>query len=296
MLASLLPGLRELRTPLAAGYIWLVFVYFVAGTPTEITDDPGPFESLLTVIPQLGAVATGFAVSFVAYLVGSISQDVFAQILPAVLSTLERYVRLARARMLFFGRRAMFRAQDELEFRLARLHRFVAEASQSLPGAQIEERLRPPPEVQDEVRADLETVSRTLRELAAEGKSEAEKPEALRPMVEAEEKLRVAIVPPLVAVMGALIVIDSTIWLLGFAFTLALLVQALARRLEANRLAAQYYRARDVAEVEEDLRSFARALEDEAVDLPALKRLDAALRRVTQSRLDRPDFSSLPSP
>lgn len=27
MLASLLPGLRDLRTPLAAGYIWLVAVW-----------------------------------------------------------------------------------------------------------------------------------------------------------------------------------------------------------------------------------------------------------------------------
>src|SRR4051812_13097053 len=87
MIADLLPGVREFRAPLAAGYVWLAFVYFVIGAPTEVDDAPDPLQELLTALPT---VATGIALSFVAYLIGSISQDLFGQVLPRLVARLSR--------------------------------------------------------------------------------------------------------------------------------------------------------------------------------------------------------------
>jgi hypothetical protein len=71
VLSSLLPGLRDLRAPLAAGYIWIFDLWLLFGDdfPTE-ADATGVFASLYRLgelIPQLGI---GIAISFVAYIVG----------------------------------------------------------------------------------------------------------------------------------------------------------------------------------------------------------------------------------
>jgi hypothetical protein len=88
MIASLLPGLRELRAPLAAGYIWLAFAYLAAGSPAEVADAPDPLRELLTVLPTMGTAATATAVSFVAYLIGSLSQDLSDRVLHLLLERL----------------------------------------------------------------------------------------------------------------------------------------------------------------------------------------------------------------
>src|SRR4051812_18812592 len=83
MLASLLPGLRELRTPLAAGYLWLVFAFFVCGSPADISAAPGPLQDLASAVEALGKTALAVGVSFMAYLIGSVSADLFGRFLPA---------------------------------------------------------------------------------------------------------------------------------------------------------------------------------------------------------------------
>jgi hypothetical protein len=82
MLASLLAGIRQIRAPLAAGYLWLVPVFFAVRAPTSVDATPGPLRQLLRVVPELGQPATAEAVSFVAYLVGSLSLDLFGLVLP----------------------------------------------------------------------------------------------------------------------------------------------------------------------------------------------------------------------
>src|SRR4029079_7753328 len=58
------------------------------GTPDTVEELPGPIESLATEIDRLGPGATVAAASFVAYLVGSLSQDVFGRVLPIGLDLL----------------------------------------------------------------------------------------------------------------------------------------------------------------------------------------------------------------
>jgi hypothetical protein len=78
MLANLLPGIREVRAPLAAGYLWLLTLW-VALEPV-LPDERGAtgvVESLYRLADGLSSVGVGVAVSFAAYLVGSLSISLF---------------------------------------------------------------------------------------------------------------------------------------------------------------------------------------------------------------------------
>jgi uncharacterized membrane protein len=80
VLASLLPGLRELRAPLSAGYLWLLAAWLlveshVAGRKGAT----GVLGSLYELGTAAGAVGVAAAVSFIAYLVGSISEELWEE-------------------------------------------------------------------------------------------------------------------------------------------------------------------------------------------------------------------------
>ncbi|WP_190195364.1 hypothetical protein [Streptomyces minutiscleroticus] len=71
MLANLLPGIREIRAPLASGYIWVIsiwigfFEYIPKGSEAQ-----GIWKSLYQLSAVVGTAATLAAVSFAAYLIG----------------------------------------------------------------------------------------------------------------------------------------------------------------------------------------------------------------------------------
>lgn len=72
-LTNLLPGLRELRAPLAAGYIWMAFVWvLVVDRVPSVADAQDAFAA---VDDLAGAIALGF----VAYLLGAVSEAVSNQ-------------------------------------------------------------------------------------------------------------------------------------------------------------------------------------------------------------------------
>jgi len=74
VLASLLPGLRDLRTPLAVGYLWLLGLWLLLyrRVPTSIADAPeGPIKAIYQLSSLLGQAVILAALSFVAYLLGS---------------------------------------------------------------------------------------------------------------------------------------------------------------------------------------------------------------------------------
>jgi hypothetical protein len=85
MLASLLPGLRDLRAPLAAGYLWLLFGWLLLHNTFEDMDqNSGPLGAVIELAHNASPAGVVIAISFLAYLVGCLSQAVFS---PAV----ERY-------------------------------------------------------------------------------------------------------------------------------------------------------------------------------------------------------------
>ncbi len=73
MLSSLLPGLREVRTPLTCGYVWLVVAWLLVGAeiPTEKPSSQamGLLWDLGTHVGKVGVLT---AVSFAAFLVGAL--------------------------------------------------------------------------------------------------------------------------------------------------------------------------------------------------------------------------------
>jgi hypothetical protein len=73
VIASLLPGLRDVRTPLATGYLWLIVLWLLLyeHLPKSIDAATGPIKSLYQLGALVGTTACLAAISFVAYLVGS---------------------------------------------------------------------------------------------------------------------------------------------------------------------------------------------------------------------------------
>lgn len=101
---NLLPGVRELRTPLASGYLWLIWLWLLLGglgwLPTERPPGDGEIARLWGLGDALGATVVLAAVSFIAYLVGS-----FLEMDPdgRIARLLAPRVIIARAKPRYFG-------------------------------------------------------------------------------------------------------------------------------------------------------------------------------------------------
>ena len=79
MLSSLLPGLREVRAPVAAGFAWLVALWFLVEPVWD--RDPSADRvvgSANRLMDTLSLVGQGAVLSFLAYLVGSFSVFLFS--------------------------------------------------------------------------------------------------------------------------------------------------------------------------------------------------------------------------
>jgi hypothetical protein len=72
-LTNVLPGLREIRAPLVAGYLWLLFIYLAVYLPPrdEIT---GIAERAVELGEAMTPVGIAVVLSFAAYLLGSFTQ------------------------------------------------------------------------------------------------------------------------------------------------------------------------------------------------------------------------------
>jgi hypothetical protein len=74
VLTNLLPGIRDLRGPLAAGYVWLLAAWVVAEPRLRDTDPTGLWATIVHLDSAVSRVGVGVAVSVAAYLVGSLSE------------------------------------------------------------------------------------------------------------------------------------------------------------------------------------------------------------------------------
>jgi hypothetical protein len=74
MLASLLPGLRDVRTPLAVGYLWLLilWLWLADRVPRTKPADDGLVARLFDLQDILGATVALACLSFVAYVLGAL--------------------------------------------------------------------------------------------------------------------------------------------------------------------------------------------------------------------------------
>jgi hypothetical protein len=82
VLSYLLPGLRELRAPLAAGYIWLLSAWLLFHDDIPSRDEStGLLREIYELADGLGSTGKAIVVSFAAYLIGSLSKKFFWQFL-----------------------------------------------------------------------------------------------------------------------------------------------------------------------------------------------------------------------
>jgi len=81
VLASVLPGLRELRAPLAAGFLWLTVLWVILADEVPSSDEAtGALERLYRLEPVISDLGRAAVASVAAYLVGSILIDLQGQL------------------------------------------------------------------------------------------------------------------------------------------------------------------------------------------------------------------------
>src|SRR5690349_15031744 len=79
MLANVMPGLRELRAPLTAGYLWLLWAWLTFGGLLPNATTPGHLARLYDLGPVVSDFGLAVVASVAAYVIGSIVID--AQVL-----------------------------------------------------------------------------------------------------------------------------------------------------------------------------------------------------------------------
>jgi hypothetical protein len=73
ILANALPGFRDLRAPLVAGYLWLVFAWLLVDPNLNKTPRNDLGAALYHLGHKVGHIALAIAIGIAAYLIGSIS-------------------------------------------------------------------------------------------------------------------------------------------------------------------------------------------------------------------------------
>ncbi|MFK3983410.1 hypothetical protein ACI2K4_23880 [Micromonospora sp. NPDC050397] len=104
LLANLLPGFREVRAPLIAGYVWVLALWIAVGDNIlELQPYPPALESLVQLGNWLGKTVLLGAISVCAYIIGIISNTTNRLLEPRLLASGWDYrnvVRLARGETL----------------------------------------------------------------------------------------------------------------------------------------------------------------------------------------------------
>jgi hypothetical protein len=71
-----MPGLRELRAPLAAGYLWLLIAWMTIGAPSRNEVSSAAIRRVYDLEPLVSDLGIAVIVSVVAYTIGAIALDV----------------------------------------------------------------------------------------------------------------------------------------------------------------------------------------------------------------------------
>jgi hypothetical protein len=194
MLAQILPGFREIRGPLASGFLWLLFGYLIFHG--DVAHAHGKVKEIEELGQKLNPAALATVAAFVAYLIGSLSEDLFKRALK----------RMAQAA-----------ATQGPERRPLLDENFSAEA--------------------------IDDMSESFRE------AQVTRLENESDRHNAEGDLRVAILPPLVALIVYLAVDERSLWLVGLIFTAGLALQVWLRTQDYLIASSSLFAMRRVAGV-----------------------------------------------
>jgi hypothetical protein len=92
VLAQVLPGVRDLRAPLTAGYLWLLLIWLVGHDELEGLLDRPPLDQLAALAPATQGIGIAVVLSVVAYLIGSLV-DAFVAMLATTPQRLRQHSR-----------------------------------------------------------------------------------------------------------------------------------------------------------------------------------------------------------
>lgn len=108
MLASILPGFREVRVPLAAGYISLLALYVAIGRePSFYVDQTGVLKLISSLFADLGTGPSLAAITFAAYISGAVVEGV-AKAISNILTSLWAMIKFSRSRFIPTSRLSTF--------------------------------------------------------------------------------------------------------------------------------------------------------------------------------------------
>jgi hypothetical protein len=227
--------LREIRTPLAIGYTWMLATWLAwqawfsdSGRGDEFL---GPLRDLGEVLTVLGAP---IALGFVAYIVGSLSQDAFAPLLlkPTIAPFIGAEVlpRGVEQRWARFLRVTSIPAEERLRLRFG--NQFY-EGFLEIGGRSPDE-ADPVADAQD----DLYRFQREVPDVAVE--LMAKRPDLFQEFDRhrAESDLRLAMIPPLLGLDLVLVLTAGPQWGLGLVVLPMLYLQGLQRLRLSNDVVA----------------------------------------------------------
>lgn len=243
ILASALPGFRDLRAPLTAGYLWLLllWIWLKPALATRPTNEIA--ASIYDLGKATGPIWVSVAVSVAAYLIGSISQSL-SQPLP---SGLKRFLKFGQKVRTDFQYQAIdngrsgilapvinssqVRDMEKLQLAaLAKLTPYLAANNKidELKRAQRDVRLRAQ-EAERGLAFELNMPATLLVGKEHELFSEADR-------LKAESQLRFAISPPLLTLVAYVSFTESAWWLIAGIPVLVLALQGYFRETEFRSL------------------------------------------------------------
>lgn len=221
ILSNALPGFRDLRGPIVAGYMWLLFAWLLVAPDIDNRPDDKIGAAVYDLAHDVSRVGVAFAVSVAAYLIGSISQE-GSRVLRRFGSRLVR------------GRPGFLLVADVH-------HRAVEKVRDATSGLAA----RPSAEkVVDNLISLTETYERGAtehvdQELNLPGTLLlGDRPELFAEVdrLRAEGDLRLAVVPPALALIVLLALQVSVFWLVAVLGVILLFVQGLQRESDSRKM------------------------------------------------------------
>ncbi len=264
MFASLLPGFREIRTPLTVGYAWLAALWLGVGYRVAMPKNShGVLADVYRIGHAIGPVAAGIVASIGAYLIGVVTTSLTLRTTDLLGNALRRtrfgaLTPEQRRRNLVrpvieqaVVERLAQRYQNDAEFRQEVWSRISAPHPDLAPKSQAWFRRGRRPTDQSEL--DWDARREVLRQLVdiggivdsieseldyialrLRGRNDAMYDEYDR--LEAEADFRVAMFPPVTAAFGILTGRAHPVWLLGVAAAITLLYVSAGARTKAGRM------------------------------------------------------------
>ena len=241
ILANALPGFRDLRGPVIAGYLWILFGWLLVQPDLDDRPSNDLGAAVFELAERIGPIGIGVAASVGAYLVGAVSQE--ANPLLTRLARLSRA--LARIEVGFGGLSMSVDLTERVSQRTVdQVADLNGQAVLVVESAGLDDLARL--QILDELASRREAA---LREATRELELPAtllvgDRPELFAEVdrLRAEGELRLAVIPPLAFLIGLLAVESSLWWLCAVGGLVLLLRQGVQRSTDSRKLIADAMR------------------------------------------------------